>query len=60
MCTDAKSTLFSVCVGSGPPPVSLHQHLLVISGDRDREASSASGAMAKGDTEDYMCIPILI
>lgn len=48
-----------VCVDSGPP-LSLHQRLLVICRDRDREASSASGAMAKGDTEDYMCIPILI
>lgn len=43
--------------GSRP---SLSQQHLLMCGDRDREASSHSGAMAKGDTEDYMCIPILI
>lgn len=42
------------------PSLSLQQHLLVICGDRDREASSRSRAMARGDTEDYTCISILI
>lgn len=56
-CTDGKSSLFHVCVGSGPPAPPPQQHLLVICGDRDREGSSACGAMAQGDTEDYTCIP---